>query len=120
MEKRYNKLSEYYKEKFGEQKATFEKYIEWANNPESTINSKDMTVMEINGNMAVRRYIREGGSGNYKYYGYSYMIGVDEVYPGSYLSMCVYYKGDEELTSPKDIDSDTQDVINTLKITLNN
>ena len=103
----YN-TSKDYKEKYGEEK-----------DPDSTINEKEMTFLEVNGRKAVRRDSKQGSSGNYIYFGYLYMVECDDIYPGSYINMNVYHKTDEELKSQKEIDSETQEIIDSLVVELN-
>ena len=110
----YN-TSKQYKEKYGDEKATFDGYLEF-------IEDKDLfnknylpglEQFEINGRKALRYYRREGGSGKYKYYGYFYMVGTDDIYPGSKFEMVVNYKDEEKPTESKEFDEET------LKITEN-
>ncbi|MBR2745033.1 MAG: hypothetical protein IKE01_07070 [Clostridia bacterium] len=115
----YN-TSKDYKEKFGDVKATFDGYLQWMDDPSSTIPKNNTEKLEINGRKAVKRESKEGSSGNYKYYGFNYMIAVDDIYPGSYMGMGVYYKGNEEHKSADAIDSETQAIIDSLVVTLNN
>lgn len=113
--------STYYKEKYGEnQKGTFEGFMDWVNDPASKIISKDYTEVEVNGRKAFRLDAKQGSSGNYEYLGYRYMIAADDVLPGSYVQLNVYFKGDEKLTSQKDLDSETQAIIDSLTLTVNN
>lgn len=113
--------STYYKAKYGaDQKATFDGFINWVNDPESKIMYKDYTQLEVNGRKAFRLDLKEGSSGNYKYHGYSYMVAADDVLPGSYIQINVYFKGEEELTSQKELDSETQAIIDSLVVTTNN
>lgn len=108
----------YFKAKHGEQPASFEGYLEWMKEPESTIKLGGLEQFEINGRKALRYYSRTGGSGDYVYHGYNYMVGVDDIYKGSNLDIGVYYKG-EEIKEPKEFDQETLDIINSLKVTLN-
>lgn len=113
--------STYYKDKYGaDQKATFDGFMNWVNDPASKITAKDYTQVEVNGRKAYRLDLREGSSGNYKYKGYNYMVAADDVLPGSYIQINVNFKGDEELTSQKELDSETQDIINSLVVVANN
>ena len=105
-----------YKEKYGEQSATFDGYIAWANDKDSGINMAGWEELEINGRKAVRYYSRTGGSGDYVYHGYIYVVGVDDIYTGSDLQIGVYYKGDEVKES-KEFDQEVLDIINSLKVT---
>ena len=109
-----------YKEKYGETKASFDGYLEF-------IEDKDLfnknylpglQQFEINGRKALSYYNRVGGSGSYKYYGFFYLIGADDVYPGSRAEMVVNYKDTENLpTESKELDEETKTIINSLKIT---
>ena len=108
----------YFKEKHGEQPASFEGYLEWMKEPESTIKLSGLEQFEINGRKALRYYSRTGSSGDYVYHGYNYMVGVDDIYKGSNLDIGVYYKG-EETKESKEFDQETLDIINSLKVTLN-
>ncbi len=62
---------------------------------------------------------RDGGAGNYKYYGYFYMIGVDDIYPESRAGMTVNYKTDEKPAEVKEFDEETLSIIKSLKIKTN-
>ena len=105
-----------FKEKNGEQPATFDGYLEWMKDPDSTIKLSGMEQFEINGRKALRYYSRTGGSGDYVYHGYNYMVGVDDLYKGSDLEIGVYYKG-AETKEAKEFDQETLDIINSLKVT---
>lgn len=112
----YN-TSIYYKQKYGDQKATFEGYFDWVDDKDSKISLSGMEKLEINGRKAIRYYDREGSSGNYKYYGYFYRVGADDVFPGSAFEMTVTYKTEE--SESKEFDDETLSIINSLKINLN-
>ena len=112
----YN-TSKYFKETYGEKEATFDGYLEFMQDPKSTIKLSGMEQFELNGRKALRYYNRVGGSGNYKYYGYFYFIGVDDIYPGSRAGMTVNYKTDEKPTESKEFDDETLEIIKSLKIT---
>ncbi len=112
----YN-TSVYYKQKYGDQKATFDGYLDWVDDKDSKINLSGMEKLEINGRKAIRYYDREGSSGNYKYYGYFYSVGADDVFPGSDFEMTVTYKSEE--SEAKEFDEETLSIINSLKIELN-
>ena len=112
----YN-TSVYYKQKYGDQKATFDGYLDWVDDKDSKINLSGMEKLEINGRKAIRYYDREGSSGNYKYYGYFYRVGADDVFPGSDFEMTVTYKSEE--SEAKEFDEETLSIINSLKIELN-
>ena len=109
--------SVYYKQKFGDQKGTFDDYLSWVDDKDSKIHLSGMEKLEINGRKALRYYNREGSSGNYKFYGYSYAIGVDDVYSGSRLEMGVFYKTEE--SEAKEFDEETLSIINSLKVEQN-
>ena len=113
----YN-TSIYFKDKYGEHLASFEGYLEWMKDSDSKIKLYGMEQFEINGRKALRYYNRTGGSGDYIYHGYNYMVGVDDIYKESNLDLDVYYKGDEVKQS-KEFDKETLDIINSLKISLN-
>ena len=108
-----------YKAKYGDVKATFQGYLDFMNDPSSTIPKNGTEVLEVNGRKAVKRESKEGSSGNYKYYGYYYMIEADDVMPGSYVELGVFYKGDEEHKSADPIDEETQAIINSYSLKLN-
>lgn len=112
----YN-TSVYYKQKYGDQKATFDGYLDWVDDKDSKINLSGMEKLEINGRKAIRYYDREGSSGNYKYYGYFYRVGADDVFLGSDFEMTVTYKSEE--SEAKEFDEETLSIINSLKIELN-
>lgn len=115
----YN-TSKDYKAKYGETKATFDGYIEFINSED--FNKKSLLPgceeFNLNGRKALRYYNRSGSSGDYKYYGYFYMVAADEIYPGSKFEMTVNYKEDRP-SEIKEFDQETLDIINSLKITLN-
>ena len=113
----YN-TSKQYKEKYGDKKASFDGYLEF-------IEDKDLfnknylpglEQFEINGRKSLRYYRREGASGNYKYSGYFYMIGADDIYPGSKFEMIANYKDEEKPTEAKELDEETLEIIKSLKI----
>ena len=115
----YN-TSKDYKAKYGENtKATWDGYIEFMNDESISSRPKlsGMEQFEINGRKALRYYSREGGSGDYKYFGYNYMIDVDDIYTGSNGNIGVYYKLDEYPKEAKEFDKETLDIINSLTIT---
>lgn len=118
----YNTGKEY-KEKYGETKATFDGYLEFVN--DETMSSRPKLAgweqLDINGRKAVRYYSRSGGSGEYTYYGYSYRVGVDDIYPGSGLDMAVTYnKAKEDLPKEsQEFDQETLDIISSLKVVAN-
>ena len=110
-----------YKEKYGDKKASFKDYLKF-------IEDKDLfdkaylpglEQFKINGRKALRYYNRVGGSGDYKYYGYFYMVGVDDIYPGSKFEMVVNYKDDEKPKKSKEFDIETLEIIKSLKIKKN-
>ena len=109
-----------YKAKYGEKKATFDGYLEFINSEDfnKKSNLPGCEELELNGRKAIRYYNREGGSGDYKYWGYFYLIGVDDIYPGSRAEMTVNYKETEKPKEIKELDQETLDIIKTLKITL--
>ena len=109
-----------YQDKYGKVDATFDGYLTWMAEKESGISLPGMEQLEINGRKAIRYYNRTGESGQYTYDGYFYFIGVDDIYPGSYLNMNVSYKGSEKNSEAKEFDSETLSIINSLKIVLNN
>lgn len=108
-----------FKEKNGEQKGTFDGYLEWMKDPDSTIKLSGMEQFEINGRKALRYYCRTGGSGDYKYHGYNYLIGVDDIYTGSRAEMTVCYKDTNYPSEAKEFDEETLSIINSLKIEAN-
>ena len=115
----YN-TSKTYKEKYGETKATFQGYLDYMEDPISTIPKENMEILEINGRKVVKRQIKSGSSGNYKYYGYNYMVEVDDIMPGSYVEITVSYKNSEGESEAKALESEAQDILNSLKIEANN
>ena len=116
----YNTGKEY-KEKYGETKATFDGYLAFLDDTslQSRAKLSGEERFDLNGRKALRYYNRVGGSGNYEYYGYFYLIGVDDVYPGSRAQMTVNYKTTERPKESKEFDQETLDIINSLKIELN-
>ncbi len=116
----YN-TSKDYKAKYGETKATFDGYLEFMDDESISSRPKLAGIerFEINGRKALRYYNRTGGSGQYEYFGYNYLIACDDIYPGSKADVIVYYKTDEKLTEAKEFDDETLAIIKSLKIELN-
>jgi hypothetical protein len=114
----YN-TSSIYKEKYGDKEATFDGYLEWIKDKDSNINLNGLEELNINDRKAIRYYISAGSSDDYTYYGYRYLVSLDNIINGSNLEMNVYYKSDEKLKSPKELDQETLDIISSLKITAN-
>ena len=110
-----------YKEKYGTTKASFGGYLEFIEDKDLFNKSylPGLEQFEINGRKALRYYNRNGGSGSYKYYGYFYMMGVDDIYPGSKLDIVVNYKDEEKPTEVKEFDEETLAIINSIKVTEN-
>lgn len=110
-----------YKAKYGDVKATFDGYLEFIEDKDLFDKSylPGLEQFEINSRKALRYYNRSGSSNNYKYYGYFYMIGVDDIYPGSRAGMTVNYKLDEKPAEVQEFDQETLDIINSLKIEAN-
>lgn len=108
-----------YKEKYGDKKASFEGYLEFIEDKELFNKSylKGLEQFKINGRKALRYYNLVGSPGNYKYYGYFYMIGVDDIYPGSKLDLVVNYKVDEQPTEAQEFDKETLEIIKSIKVT---
>lgn len=114
----YN-TSKDYKAKYGDKKASFEGFLEFIEDKDlynKTIYLPGLEQFELNGRKALRYYNRVGGSGSYKYYGYFYMIGVDDIYTGSRVGMTVNYKVDEKPTEAQEFDEETLAIINSLTI----
>ena len=114
----YN-TSKAYKEKYGDKEASFDGYLEFIE--DSDLFNKKILLpgfeqLDINGRKAIRYYNRNGGGGNYKYFGYFYLIGVDDIYNKSRAQMIVNYKLDEKPTEIKEFDEETLAIINSLKI----
>lgn len=113
----YN-TSKDYKAKYGDTKATFDGYLEFIE--DSELFNKNylpgLEQFEINGRKALRYYNRVGGSGNYKYYGYFYFVGADDIYPGSRVGITVNYKTDNKPTKIKEFDEETLAIIKSLKL----
>lgn len=110
-----------YKEKYGTTKATFDGYLEFIEDKDlfNKNNLSGLEQFEINGRKALRYYNRFGSSGSYKYYGYFYFIGVDDIYPGSRASMTVNYKTEDRPTESQEFDEETLSIIKSLKIESN-
>ena len=116
----YN-TSKNYKDKYGDTKATFDGYLEFIED-EDLFNKSYLPGLEqfkINGRKALRYYNRSGSSNNYKYFGYFYAIGVDDIYPGSRAQMTVNYKTDDKPTESQEFDKETLSIIKSLKIEAN-
>lgn len=107
-----------YKEKYGDVKASFKGYLEFIEDEDLFDKSylPGLEQFKINGRSALRYYNRVGGSGKYKYYGYFYFIGVDDIYPGSKFDMVVNYKDEEKPTESKEFDKETLEIIKSIKI----
>ena len=114
----YN-TSKAYKDKYGDKKATFDGYLEFIEDKDLFNKSylPGLEQFELNGRKALRYYNRVGGSGSYKYYGYFYFIGVDDIYTGSRAGMTVNYKTDDKPTEAQEFDEETLAIIKSLKIT---
>ena len=114
----YN-TSQKYKDKYGDKKATFDGYLEFIEDKDLFNKSylPGLEQFKINGRKALRYYNRAGSPGSYKYFGYFYFIGVDDIYPGSRAGMTVNYKTDEKPTEIEEFDTETLDIIKSLKIT---
>ena len=110
-----------YKEKYGDKKASFEGYLEFIEDKDlfNKTYLKGLEQFEINGRKALRYYNLAGSPGNYKYFGYFYMVGVDDIYPGSKLDIVVNYKDEEKPTEAKEFDKETLDIINSIKVVEN-
>lgn len=110
-----------YKEKYGDTKATFDGYLKFIEDKDLFNKSylPGLEQFKINGRKALRYYNREGGSGNYKYYGYFYLIGVDDVYPGSRFELVVNYKDEEKPKEIREFDKETLKIIKSIKIKKN-
>ena len=74
-----------YKDKYGDKKASFDGYLEFIEDKDLFDKSylPGLEQFEINGRKALRYYNRVGGSGDYKYSGYFYMVAADDIYPCS-------------------------------------
>ena len=108
-----------YKEKNGTKDPSYADYMEWMKDPDSTIKLSGMETMSINGRDALRYYAREGGSGDYNYYGYNYQVSLEDITPKSRLEMIVYYKDEELPKEAKEFDEETLKIINSLKLEAN-
>ena len=116
----YN-TSQKYKDKYGEKDASFDGYLEFIDDEEMFNKSylPGLEQFEINGRKALRYYNRVGSPGDYKYYGYFYMIGVDDIYPKSKAELIVNYKEEEKPKEVKEFDEETLSIIKSLKIEAN-
>lgn len=110
-----------YKAKYGDKKASFEGYLEFIEDEELFNKSylPGLEQFEINGRKALRYYNLSGSSGNYKYYGYFYFVGVDDIYNGSKAQITVNYKTNDKPTEIKEFDDETLSIIKSLKIEAN-
>ena len=108
-----------YKEKYGEKTPTFDGYLEFIEDKDLFNKSylPGLEQLEINGRKALRYYNRSGGSGDYDYYGYFYMVAVDDVYSKSRAKFTVNYIVDKQPKESKEFDKETLDIIKSLKIT---
>lgn len=111
-----------YKEKYGETKATFDEYLKFIEDKD-LFNKNYLPGLEqfkINGRKALRYYNRAGSPSSYKYYGYFYFIGVDDVYKGSKFDVVVNYKDIDNLPNEsKEFDEETLNIIKSIEITEN-
>lgn len=110
-----------YKEKYGDVKASFDGYLNFIEDTDLFDKSylPGLEQFKINERNALRYYNRAGGSGDYKYYGYFYMVGVDDIYPGSKLDIVVNYKEEEQSKESKEFDNETLEIIKSLKVVAN-
>ena len=111
-----------YKEKYGDKKASFDGYLEFIEDTDLFNKSylPGLEQFKINERQALRYYNRSGSSNNYKYYGYFYFIGVDDIYSGSKLDVVVNYKDTDNLpTESKEFDEETLAIINSIEVTEN-
>ena len=108
-----------YKEKYGDVKATFDGYLEFIEDKDLFDKSylPGLEQFKINGRKALRYYRRSGSPSNYTYFGYFYMIGADDIYPGSKLDLVVDYKNEENLKESKEFDKETLEIIKSIKVT---
>ena len=116
----YN-TSKDYKAKYGDTKATFDGYLEFIED-EDLFNKSylpGLKKLKINNRKAIRYYNRVGSPNNYKYYGFFYLVGADDIYKGSKVQMTVNYKTDDKPTESKKLDSETLSILNSLKIVSN-
>ena len=109
-----------YKDKYGDVKPTFEDYLKWMDDPDSGIKLAGIEKLDINSRKALRYYSREGGSGDYTYYGYTYLIGAEDIYNNSRITLAVQYKETEFPKEAKELDEETLSIIKSLKITKSN
>ena len=109
-----------YKEKNGTKEPSYKDYIEWMNDEDSTIKLTGLENIKINNREAIRYYNREGSSNNYKYYGYNYIISLDDINKKQRLNMTVNYNDEELPTEIKELNKETLSIINSLNITENN
>lgn len=109
-----------YKAKYGEKEGTFDGYLEWIDDKDSSIKLGGMEKLEINGRKAIKYQNREGSSGSYKYYGFQYRVAADDVTPGNCVDIAVRYGKTEGESKPTPIDEETQAIIDSFKISANN
>lgn len=109
-----------YIDKYGEKEATFDGYVEWVKDADSGISMEGMEELDINDRGAIRSCIAAGSGGDYTYFGYRYIVSLDDVMAGSDLEMCVCYKTEDGLAAAEELDQETLDIINSLTITANN
>ena len=111
--------SQKYKDKYGDKTPSFDGYLEFIEDKD-LFNKSYLPGLEqftINERKALRYYNRAGGSGNYDYYGYFYMVAADDIYPKSRVKFTVNYITDEQPKEIVEFDKETLDIINSLKIT---
>lgn len=110
-----------YKEKYKDEKASFDGYLKYIEDKDLFNKSylPGLEKFKINNRKALRYYNRSGSPDNYKYYGYFYMIDVDDIYVGSKFDMVVNYKSEEKPSSVKEFDKETLKILNSLRIKLN-
>lgn len=109
-----------YKEKYGDKKASFEGYLEFIEDEDLFDKSylPGLKQFKINGRKALRYYNRVGSPSSYKYHGFFYMVGADDLLTGSKVDISANYKDKENLpTESKELDKETLSIIKSLKIT---
>ena len=109
--------SYYYKEEYGTKDPSFEDYLKWKDNSKSGIRLAGDEKLKLNDRSAMRYQLREGGSGDYDYYGYMYLVSLDDINPKMRFDVAIYYNEKELPKESVELDKVTLDVLNTLTIT---
>ena len=99
-----------YRTKYGSKEPSLDDYINWCDDKESDINLDGKEVIKIND----RKILKYNYLENDRYYGYNYIISLDNIHPQGYLLLKVLYKNKDGYDEIKELDKETKEIINTL------